>query len=128
MSLTISDNAANTSLDAIDTLVNSESAAGYVEFQTAGNTNCAAITLNDPAFAAAASRSMSFDTSPVLSNSDATAGTITHMDCFEGDGTNVFTISTSTTTSSGFIRVTSESIGAGDKITITAFTLSATGS
>lgn len=107
----------NVILDAIDTYLDSH---GYVQFEATGGTNLAKIALANPAFAAATGGSMSLDTSGELTNADCTAGTLDHVSFYTTNDTEVLDFPASTTTTSGFARISSLTIGSGDTIEITS--------
>jgi hypothetical protein len=119
--LTLSDLAKNAMLDALDTYVGS---TATLEFQTAGGTEVATLTLTNPAFETAASGAMALDCNPDLTDSSATgnASAVTQFKIKVGGTTDAIT-GTVGTSGEAINFAGGTTFGAGDAVTLTEFTI-----
>jgi hypothetical protein len=108
-------------LDYIDALIDT-GGTGYCQFETTSGV-LAKIALAAPPFAAASGGAMALDTSGELTSTDCTAGTLDHLSFYSTDGTERLQFPASTTTDTGYCRVSSKTIAAGSTIEITSCTL-----
>lgn len=131
MTITLTEAARNAACDAIVDLVDAGAGAGYCEIKSSASTTggtpganneVATVAFADPAFGAAASgvASLASDMSP---DTDATGGTASHYTVFDSDNTACWQGSVTATGGGGDLELSSVSIGAGDTVTISSFTV-----
>ena len=126
MALTHSTAVRNTLADAIDAAVNGGSgdAQGDLIIMTSGDVEVATILLSATAFGAASSGTITLAGTP-LSDSSATGGTAALFKFQNLSNTEIFRGTVTSTGGGGDIELSSTTIGAGDTVTITSFTYSA---
>jgi len=93
MSVVLSTTVGNAMLDLIDDAVNGGTGAGDIQFATSSafTTILATMTLSDPAFAAASSKTLTLDVTPVPSGTVAAGGgTVTYARFRDSSATEVF--------------------------------------
>lgn len=110
----------NVLADAIDDEVNTGAGTAQLLFETAGDVEVATIDLANPAFGAAAAGVITL-AGVTLSDADATGGTAAQVSMYDRDGTKQaeFTLGTAATE---FI-ISNTTIGAGDQVDVTGFTI-----
>lgn len=118
MALTLANTCRNAILDAVDTLIG---ASGTLEFQTSGDSEVATLTLGNPAFGAASSGSMALSGTP-LSDTNATGGSMAKFVLKTG-GTTTQITGTVGTSASDINFAGGVTVGAGDTVTLTSFSL-----
>lgn len=114
----------NAACDAIVDLVDGGAAAGTIEIKsaastTAGTSEVATLTFSDPAFGAAATGVATANS--ITADSSATGGTASDYTVFDSDGTAIWQGSVGT--SGADLNLSSTSIGEGDTVSISSFTL-----
>lgn len=116
MAITLETNARNAASNGVVDLLD----GGTIEFQTAGNAEVATLTLGTPAFGAA---SVGVATAnAITSDTDATGGTITKAVFKTSAAADVFTATVTITGEGGDIELSSVIIGAGDTVSMSAYT------
>lgn len=119
MALTLADTCRNAILDAVDTLIGT---TGTLEFQTAASAEVATLTLGNPAFGAAGSGTMALSGTP-LSDTSATAGTMSKFVLKTG-GSTIQITGTVSTSGADINFAGGVTVGGGDTVTLTSFSLS----
>lgn len=125
MAITLTTNARNAACDAIVDLVDAGAGAGTLEIKTAASTvagtnEAATLTFADPAFGNAAVGVASL-ASAMTDDTSATGGTATDYTVFDSNSAAVWQGAVSTSGSD--LNLSSTSIGAGDTVSISTFTL-----
>lgn len=124
MAITLSTAARNAACDAVVDKVDQGAAAGKLKLKAANDAVLAIVTLNDPAFDAAANGAAALDVSPALSTTGevaAGAGTLaTKFDFTDSDDTVIF--SGVVGVGSGEVQLNNNSIASGQVVNITAYT------
>ena len=110
---------ANYVVDAID----AGAGAGYIQFQTSGNTEVATCAFSDPAFGSASSGTAT--ASAISDDTSATGGTVAKARFFDSNNTEVLACSVTATGGGGDIEITSTAVGAGDTVSVSSLTYSA---
>lgn len=113
----------NTLADAIDDAVNAGAGAGTLEFQTSGDVEVATLTFSDPAFGAASSGTITAGT--ITDDTNATGGTVSKFRIFDSSSTEVLSGTVTATGGGGDIELSSVSVGAGDTVSLTSLTYTA---
>lgn len=123
MALTLATETRNAIADAVDTLINAGGGAGYLEFQTSGDVEVATITFDATAFGAAAAGVITMAGAP-KSDTNATGGTIAKFKIFDNGAPGTLLITGSVGTSGEDINAAGGlTIGAGDTVELTSFTI-----
>jgi hypothetical protein len=118
MALTLATTMRDAIADAVDTRVG---ASATMEFQTSGDVEVATLTLGNPAFGASSSGVITLSGTP-LSDTNATGGTMAKFVIKSGGTTTEITGTTAT--SGGDINFAGGlTVGAGDTLTLTSFTI-----
>ena len=125
MAITLNTATRNAACDAIVDLVDGGTGAGTIEIKSAdnetqGGNELAIITFQDPAFGAAAN-GVATAATPMTDETSANAGTASHYVVYDSAGTYIWKGTVST--SGADLNLSSVSIGAGDTVSITSFTL-----
>lgn len=124
MAITLSTGARNAACDAVVDRVDAGAAAGKLKLKAANDTLLCTITLNDPAFDAAANGAAALDVAPALSGTGAAAagaGTAaTKFDFTDSDDNVVF--SGVVGVGSGELQMDNNSIADGQTVNITGYT------
>lgn len=125
MAITLTTNARNAACDAIVDLVDAGAGAGTLEIKSAastvaGTSEVATVTFADPAFGAAATGVASL-ASAMTDDTNATGGTASDYTVF--DSNNVAVWQGAVATSGSDLNLSSTTIGAGDTVSISTFTL-----
>lgn len=115
MAVTLETTARNAACDAVVDLLD----GGTIEFQTAGSVEVATLTLGTPAFGAAAAGVAAANA--ITSDTNATGGTITKAVFKTSGAATLFTVSVTATGGGGDIELSSVVIGAGDTISMSAY-------
>jgi len=112
-------NCRNACADAIDALVNTGSGTATLVFETSGDVEVATCNMSDPAFGVAATGVITADT--ISDDTSATGGTAAQVSMYNKASTKVaeFTLGTSGTE---FI-ISNTTIGAGDTVGVSSFTI-----
>lgn len=118
MALTLATTMRNAIADAVDTLVGT---TATIEFQTSGDVEIATLTLGNPAFGAAASGVITLSGTP-LSDTNATGGTMAKFKIKSGGTTDQIT-GTVGTSGQDINFPGGLTVGAGDTVTLTSFTI-----
>ena len=113
----------NSVADLVVDLIDAGSGAGYLEFQTSGDTEVATLPFSDPAFGAASSGTAT--ASAISSDTSATGGTIAKARAYDSDDTEVFACSVTATSGGGDIELSSVVISAGQTVSVSSLTYSA---
>ena len=119
--------ARNAACNAIVDLPDAGTAAGALEFKTAAGTSVRAngqvctMTLNNPAFGAAATGVATLDVTPSIQDTSADGGTATKAYFYDSANNPYFAGSVGTTATD--IIMSNNVIGAGDTVTITSLTV-----
>jgi hypothetical protein len=110
-------------------LIDADSGAGYLEFQTSGDVEVATCAFSATAFDAAGSAGGNSDgvaTADTISDdTNAAGGTIAKARAFDGADTEVFACSVTTSGGGGDIIITSTAITATETVGVTALTYEA---
>lgn len=118
MALTLATTMRNAIADAVDTLVGT---TATIEFQTSGDVEIATLTLGNPAFGSAAAGVITLSGTP-LSDSNATGGTMAKFKIKSGGTTDQIT-GTVGTSGQDINFPGGLTVGAGDTVTLTSFTI-----
>jgi len=113
----------NSLADLVVDAIDAGAGAGSIEFQTSGDVEVATLTFSDPAFGAASSGTATANS--IASDTNATGGTIAKFRVFDSDSNEVFSGSVTASGGGGDIEITSVAIGAGDTVSISSLTYSA---
>jgi hypothetical protein len=108
--------------DAIDTAVNA-SGAGNCVFDTSGDVEVATIVLSATAFGASSSGTITL--ASTTDDTSATGGTVAKFKFETGASTRIFGGTVTAPAGGGDMEMSSLSVGAGDTVSITSFTYSA---
>lgn len=119
MALTLGSALRDAIADAVDDYINGGTAA-TLEFQTSGDIEVATLTLGDPAFGAASSAVITLAGTP-LSDTNATGGTMAKF-VIKRDSTVALT-GTVSTSGADINFAGGVTVGAGDTVTLTSFTI-----
>lgn len=118
MALTLETGLRDVLADAIDTEIG---AAGYLEFQTAADGELATITFGNPAFGASSTGTITMSGQPLQDTSATGGGTCAQFSIFKSGPTKL--LEGTVSTSGADINISSTSIGAGDTVELTTFTI-----
>lgn len=118
MALTLATTMRNAIADAADTLIGT---TATLEFQTSGDVEVATLTLGNPAFGAAATGVITLSGTP-LSDTSATGGTMAKFKLKSGGTTDQIT-GTVGTSGQDINFPGGLTVGAGDTVTLTSFTI-----
>lgn len=124
MALTHATATRNSLADQIDALVNSGAGTAVLEFLD-GATVCASFNLQNPAFGAASSGTITLQGTTLTDASADASGTLDGFQVKDRDGTVIFSGSITVTSGGGDIEVDSTSVTAGQEVQLTSFTYSA---
>ena len=124
MAITLTANAQNAACDGIVDLVDAGTGAGTIEIKSAASTvagtnEVATLTFSDPAFGAASSGTATANA--ITDDTNATGGTASDYTVFDSGSTAVW--QGAVATSGSDLNLSSTSIGAGDTVSISSFTL-----
>lgn len=124
MAITIQTAARNAACDAIVDLVDGGAGAGTIEIKSAastvaGTSEVATLTFSDPAFGAAAAGVAT--AAAITSDTNATGGTASDYTVFDSNSTAIWQGSVGT--SGQDLNLSSTTIGAGDTVSISSFTM-----
>lgn len=124
MAITLQTAARNAACDAIVDLIDGGAGAGTMEIKsaastTAGASEVATVTFSDPAFGAASSGTAT--ASAITDDTSATGGTASDFTVFDSNSNAIFQGAVSTSGSD--LNLSSVSIGAGDTVSISSFTV-----
>ena len=111
--------ARNAACNAIVDLVDGGSGAGTIQFETSGDAEVATLTFSDPAFGSASTGVAT--ASATTSDTSATGGTIAQASIYDSSSTKIWE-NTAGTSGTEFI-LSSTSIGAGDTVSCSSFTV-----
>jgi len=120
MALTLETNARDACSNAIDDLVNTGGGTSQLKFETSGDVEVATIDLQSTAFGASNTGVITLAGVP-LSDTSATGGTVAQFSIYNRASTKV--LEGNVSTSGASINISSLSIGAGDTVTLTSFTI-----
>jgi hypothetical protein len=118
MALTLATTMRNAIADAVDTLIGT---AATLEFQTSGDIEVATLTLGNPAFGNASTGVITLSGTP-LSDTNATGGTMAKF-VIKSGGTTVQVTGTVGTSGADINFPGGLTVGAGDTVTLTSFTI-----
>lgn len=124
MAITLQTAARNAMIDALVDLVDGGAGAGTIEIKSApstvaGTSEVATLTFSDPAFGAGSSGTAT--ASAITDDTSATGGTASNYTVFDSNSTAIWQGSVST--SGADLNLSSTSIGAGDTVSISSFTM-----
>ena len=112
----------NTAKDAaVNAVVDLLDASGNCKFETSGDVEVATLPLSATAFEASSNGTAAANT--ITSDTSATGGTIAQVSFYTSGGTKIFEASCSLSGGGGDVICTSLSIGAGDTVGISSFTV-----
>ena len=118
MALTLATTMRDAIADAVDTRIG---AAATLELQDSGNTEIATLTLGNPAFGASSTGVITLSGVP-LSDTNATGGTMAKFQIKSG-GTTVEISGTVSTSGADINFAGGLTVGVGDTVTLTSFTI-----
>jgi hypothetical protein len=121
MALTLDTFMRNAIADAVDATINGGGGAGYLEFQTSGDVEVATITFDATAFGASSTGTITMASAP-KSDTNATGGTMTKFVIKSGGATTEIT-GTVSTAAADINFAGGTTVGAGDTVTLTSFTI-----
>jgi hypothetical protein len=123
MALTLSTFMRDAIADAVDATVNGGGGAGYLEFQTSGDVEVATITFDATAFGASSSGTITMASAP-KSDTNATGGTMAKFKIYDNGAPGELLITGAVGTSGSDINFAGGlTVGAGDTVTLTSFTI-----
>lgn len=109
----------NGACDSVVDSIDAGAAAGYIQMETSADAELATLTMSDPAFGAASSGTAT--ASAVASDTNANAGTIAQGSIYDSNAVKKFELDAGT--SGTYIIVSSTSVGAGDTVSMSSFTV-----
>lgn len=119
----------NAMCDLVVDLIDADSGAGYLEFQTSGDSEVATCPFSSTAFddaGSAGGNSAGVATANSMTDdSNATGGTIAKARAKDGADTEVFACSVTATSGGGDIEITSVAIAASETVSVTSLTYEA---
>jgi hypothetical protein len=118
MALTLATTMRDAIADAVDTLIGT---TATLEFQTAASAEVATITLGNPAFGASSTGTITMTGQP-LSDTSATGGVMTKF-VIKSGGSTIQITGTVSTTGADINFAGGTTVGAGDTVTLTSFTI-----
>lgn len=123
MALTLSTQMRDAIANAVDNEINIGGGAGYLEFQTSGDVEVATITFDATAFGASSSGVITMASAPKQDTS-ATGGVMAKFKIFDNGAPGTLLITGSVGTSGQDINFAGGlTIGAGDTVELTSFTI-----
>jgi len=125
MSLVHTTTVRNTLADAIDDAVNQGSGAGNIIVMESDDTVLSEITLDDPAFGAASSGTITLAGVPLEDTSADATGTAAKFQFRDSDDTEIFEGTITATGGGGDIEIDNTSIASGQIVRLTSYTYSA---
>ena len=120
MALTLETALRNDLADQIDDSINTGAGTANLKFETSGDVEVATIDFQNPAFGAAAAGVITLAGTP-LQDTNATGGATSQFSIYDRDGTKQ--LEGTVATSGADINITSTTIGAGDTVELTSFSL-----
>ena len=120
MALTLETALRNALANAVDDEINTGAGTATLEFETSGDVEVATINLQNPAFGAAAAGVITLQGTP-LQDTNATGGTVAQFSIYDRDATKQ--LEGTVATSGADINISSTTVGAGDTVELTSFTL-----
>ena len=123
MALTHTTAVRNGLADYVVDLIDAGSGAGTLEFQTSGDVEVATLTFSDPAFGAADTGTATANA--ITSDTSATGGTVAKFVILDSDDTEVFQGTVTATSGGGDIEMSTTTVGAGNTVSISSFTYTA---
>lgn len=120
MATTWEDGARNAIADGIDDHVNTGTGTAALKLETDADAEVAAFALANPAFGAASSGAIAASGTPI-DDEDAAGGTVDHGSLYNRNGDKV--CEGDAATSGAAITVSSTTIAAGEKVTLTSLTI-----
>lgn len=109
----------NLACDAIVDSIDAGTGAGYIQFETSGDVEVATLTCSDPAFGSAAAGVAT--AAAITSDTNATGGTVAQASWYDSDNTKRW--ENTVATSGAEITISSTTIGAGDTVSMSSFTV-----
>jgi hypothetical protein len=113
----------NALADLVVDLLDGGAGDATLEFQTSGDVEVATLTFAATAFGAASSGTAT--AAAIVSDTNATGGTIAKALAKDGDGTEIFACSVTQTGSGGDIELSSVVVSAGQTVSVSSLTYSA---
>ena len=120
MALTLETALRNDLADQIDDSINTGAGTAELRFETSGDVEVATVNLQNPAFGAASTGTITLAGTP-LQDTNATGGTVAQFSIYDRDGTKQ--LEGTVATSGADINISSTSVGASDTVELTSFTL-----
>lgn len=109
----------NAMCDALVDLVDGGTGAGYLQFETSGDVEVATLPFSATAFGAAATGVAT--AAAITSDTSATGGTVAQASVYNGDDVKLWENTVST--SGAEINLSSLSVGVGDTVSMSAYTV-----
>ncbi len=106
--------------DQVDTSINTGAGTATLLFETSGDVEVATINLQNPAFGVASTGTITMSGQP-LSDTNATGGTTAQFSIYDRDAAKQ--LEGTVSTSGADINISSTSVGAGDTVELTTFTI-----
>lgn len=119
MAITLATAARNAACDAIVDLVDGGTGAGNLVIRTSGDVEVATLAMSATAFGAASSGTATAAT--ITDDTSATGGTAAKFTLEDGDATTILTGAVGTSGSD--LNLSSTTIGAGDTVSVSSFTV-----
>lgn len=113
----------NSLAENISTAVDAGAGAGQIIIKTSADATVATLTFSDPAFAAASSGAIVANA--ITDDTNAAGGTADNFDVTDSTGTVVYSGTVTATGNGGDLELSSLSIGAGDTVSISSLTYTA---
>ena len=120
MALTLETSARNALADALDALINTGGGTAELRFETSGDAEVATIALQNPAFGAASTGTITLQGTP-LQDSSATGGTVAQFSVYDRGAAKV--LEGTVATSGADINITSTAIAATEVVQLTSLTI-----
>jgi hypothetical protein len=123
MALTLDTFMRNAIADAVDATINGGGGAGYLEFQTSGDVEVATITFDATAFGASSTGTITMASAP-KSDTNATGGTMAKFKIYDNGAPGQLLITGAVGTTGSDINFAGGlTVGAGDTVTLTSFSI-----
>lgn len=123
MALTLETTLRNAIADAVDAAINGGGGAGYLQFETSGDSEVATITFDATAFGSASNGTITMASAP-KSDTSATGGTMAQFSIYDNGAPGTKLLEGTVSTSGADINFAGGvTVGAGDTVELTSFTI-----